>query len=169
MSVSDAQPISTANLKAAMQAAENKWGGGIPEARVLYYGVKNNTSDTITSGTTSTVTIDMDGYSAIVIVPADLIIGSTLVLKSDMKDGYYQWKYNINDGGYRFTLLPDGRWKISSENKYGRAGSKIAAIIGIKSSTKTTEVSTMSITSDQPISAGNLKAALDGLTGGGRS
>lgn len=144
-------------------------GGGIPEARVLYYGVKNNTSDTITSGTTSTVTIDMDGYSAIVIVPADLIIGSTLVLKSDMKDGYYQWKYNINDGGYRFTLLPDGRWKISSENKYGRAGSKIAAIIGIKSSTKTTEVSTMSITSDQPISAGNLKAALDGLTGGGRS
>lgn len=134
---------------------------------MLYYGVKNNASGTITSGTTSTVTIDMDGYSAIVIVPADLIIGSALVLKSDMKDGYYQWKYNINDGGYRFTLLPDGRWKIFSDNSYGGAGSKIAAIIGIKSSTKTTEVSTMSITSDQPISAGNLKAALDGLTGGG--
>lgn len=144
-------------------------GGGIPEARVLYYGVKNNTSDTITSGTTSTVTIDMDGYSAIVIVPADLIIGSTLVLKSDMKDGYYQFKYNINEGGYRFTLLPDGRWKIFSDNRYGGAGSKIAAIIGIKSSTKTTEVSTMSINSDQPISAANLKAVVEKLMGGGIS
>ncbi|WP_040362108.1 hypothetical protein [Collinsella tanakaei] len=133
---------------------------------MLYYGVKNNTSGTITSGTSSTVTIDMEGYRAIVIVPADATIGSELVLKSDMKDGYYQWRYNINDGGYKFTLLPDGRWKIFSNNRYGGAGSKIAAIIGIKSSTKITEVSTMSINSDQPISAGNLKAALDGLTGG---
>lgn len=144
-------------------------GGGIPEARVLYYGVKNNTSTTVTSGTDSTVTIDMDGYSAIVIVAAAPVSGSELVLKSDMKDGYYQWKYNINDGGYKFTLLPDGRWKIFSDNRFGGAGFEIAAIIGIKSSTKTTEVPTMSIASDQPISAGNLKAALDGLTGGGRS
>lgn len=27
MAVTNDQPISTANLKAAMQAAENKWGG----------------------------------------------------------------------------------------------------------------------------------------------
>ena len=50
---------------------------------------------------------------------------------------------------------------------------RIMNVIGKRKATtataNNTEVSTMSITSDQPISAGNLKAALDGLTGGGRS
>lgn len=91
---------------------------------------------------------------------------------------------NSDEKGFVPTRQQDGLWTLHAASRYN---GKVILLSdepqpGITrfcfkqiyawrdvTKTKTTEVSTMSINSDQPISAGNLKAALDGLTGGGRS
>lgn len=75
----------------------------------------------------------------------------------------------------RIDKQPNGLYTLSIQYGYGdsatQSGLRMVLVVGEgnQSTTKKTEVSTMSINSNQPISAGNLKAALDGLTGGGRS
>lgn len=86
------------------------------------------------------------------------------------------------DSSYCFVKLSkqaNGLWSLTvmesdyMDNPISTTMLRIMSVTGKRKATTAnanyTEVSTMSISNDQPISAGNLKAALDGLTGGGRS
>lgn len=88
---------------------------------------------------------------------------------------------NSDEKGFVPTRQQDGLWTLHAASRYNgnvdllpekpQSGisrwcfKQVYAWRDI-TKTRTTEVSTMAVTNDQPISAGNLKAALDGLTGG---
>lgn len=143
-------------------------GGGIPEARVLYY-LKYNSN---TNNGHSVSGLDLDRYADHIVIgyyQYKTVDHSSFIVPAPFYDGLeyvFTSKYALgfkkrSDGLYdlNFHSTSEGVWNDYMFN----------FVLGIKPTTKTTEVSTMSINSDQPISAGNLKAALDSLTGGGRS
>lgn len=163
----------------------NEVGGGIPEARTLFC------STDYANGPSSATGLDLDSFDrgSVVIVWLYRSPGtygmSTLnpvVLTAPPKDGHQEVVYTFQGSmmgtSVRYTRQPDGLWKIDI---VGPDGSTVTSnyplmlVVGLRtvsaraSEAKTTEVTRMTVSNDQPISAGNLKAALDGLTGGGRS
>lgn len=115
--------------------------------------------------------LDLDAYDVgVFLALANANCGNCFAMHKDISDGYEVNLYNSRDNGsFRFTKQSDGLWTVSHRHGISSYNdSHISLIVGVRTvkTTKKTEVSTMSITSGQPISAGNLKAALDGLTGG---
>ena len=120
---------------------------------------------------TSVPNLDLDAYDVgVFLALANANCGNCFAMHKDIADGYEVDLYNSRDNGsFRFTKQSDGLWTVSHRHGISSYNdSHISLIVGVRTvkTTKTTEVSTMSISNDQPISAGNLKAALDGLTGG---
>ena len=177
MPIAPDQPISTSNLKAAFDAAEMRWGG-LVDKRILYYdGYKEHKDnqkvtdvdldkwdDGVTVSIGYTAKYANTNFNYVEISPSMYVNGKTVSSVS---------------GSYCFVKLSkqaNGLWSLTvMESDYmdQPASTTMLRIMNVtgkrKATTATanyTEVSTMSITSDQPISAGNLKAALDGLTGG---
>ena len=143
-------------------------GGGIPEARVLFSGLVNTSSGITTAPSmkdwvTSVPNLDLDAYDVgVFLALANANCGNCFAMHKDIADGR-------DNGSFRFTKQSDGLWTVSHRHGISSYNdSHISLIVGVRTvkTTKTTEVSTMSISNAQPISAGNLKAALDGLTGG---
>ena len=153
-------------------------GGGLVDKRILYYdGYKEHKDnqkvtdvdldkwdDGVTVSIGYTAKYANTNFNYVEISPSMYVNGKTASSVS---------------GSYCFVKLSkqaNGLWSLTvMESDYmdQPASTTMLRIMNVtgkrKATTATanyTEVSTMSITSDQPISAGNLKAALDGLTGG---
>lgn len=153
-------------------------GGGLVDKRILYYdGYKEHKDnqkvtdvdldkwdDGVTVSIGYTAKYANTNFNYVEISPSMYVNGKTVSSVS---------------GSYCFVKLSkqaNGLWSLTvMESDYmdQPASTTMLRIMNVtgkrKATTATanyTEVSTMSITSDQPISAGNLKAALDGLTGG---
>lgn len=147
-------------------------GGGLVDYRVLYVGLgRENETNLVTD-------IDIDRYEALLASPKYTSVEGynsntrfTRIGKSYIADGaklFMNSDFSYDSAYLKCKKQQDGLWTfcVSDYEGYEYKEYALALLIGIKPSTKTTEVSTMTVTNDQPISAGNLKAALDGLTGG---
>lgn len=156
-------------------------GGGLVDKRILYYDGYREHKDK-----QKVTDVDLDKWDNGITVS----IGYTVKWANNQThyveispSMYVNGKTVSNDGSlYCFVKLlkqANGLWSLTvMESNYMDQPTKttmlrIMNVIGKRKATTATanytEVSTMSITSDQPISVGNLKVALDGLTGGGRS
>ena len=184
MPITSDQPVSTSNLKAAFDAAELRWGG-LVDYRFLYFG----TGITYIDLPVEINDIDLDKFDKMFCLMDSNISDFpdyAVEIRLPFTDGVFvrhSWG-NSDEKGFVPTRQQDGLWTLHAASRYN---GKVILLSdepqsGISrwcfkqvyawrdiTKTRTTEVSTMSITDDQPISAGNLKAALDGLTGGGRS
>ena len=123
---------------------------------------------------TSVPNLDLDAYDVgVFLALANANCGNCFAMHKDIADGYEVDLYNSGyNGSFRFTKQSDGLWTLS--HRHGISiynDSHISLIVGVRTvkTTKTTEVSTMAVTNDQPISAANLKAVVEKLMGGGIS
>ena len=185
MAVTDNQPISPSNLKAAFEAAEMRWGGGLVDYRFLYFNNKYSSYDL----PVEINNVDLDKFDKMFCLMKANFSNfpiSAVEIPLPFTDGEFVRisRNGSKDYGFVATKQDNGLWKLHAAGRYSGeiellpdepvSGSSrwcFKTVYAWRDITKTkkTEVSTMSITSDQPISAGNLKAALDSLTGGGRS
>lgn len=155
-------------------------GGGLRDSKVIALSLYNASIDKESNGLEEIADVDLDRFDKRIIVAIAPKNNPSLVKSvgdfgAPFKDGYESTFPSTSNDVLRIKKQDDGLYTLSIQYGYGDSatpsGYRMVLVVGEgnQSTTKTTEVSTMSITSDQPISAGNLKAALDGLTGGGRS
>ena len=185
MPIAPDQPISTSNLKAAFDAAEMRWGGGLVDYRFLFYG----TDKSVITAPVKIADLDLDKfdliYCKLIADISNVDSNNARKITLPFTDGVFVCHSSSRYTEYGFVPTRQGNclWTLRMARKDTKTGKvtllsdkynpsssrycfKLVYAWRDLTKTKTTEVSTMAVTNDQPISAGNLKAALDGLTGG---
>lgn len=155
-------------------------GGGLVDKRILYYDGFNEHKDK-----QKVTDIDLsawDGGVGVVIGYVKKYSNTDVFIVEVAPSMYVDGKVvdevsNTKKLAVLLSKQANGLWSITVQD-YNYLNQPVAttdlrlmSVTGKRSATVAnasyTEVSTMAVSDSQPISAGNLKAALDGLTGGG--
>lgn len=160
-------------------------GGGLVDYRFLYFDKRNTTYDL----PVEINDIDLDKFGKMFCLMKANISGFpdyAVEILLPFTDGVFvrhSWG-SSTEHGFVPTRQDNGLWTLHAASRYNEKVSllpkepqpgesrwcfKTVYAWRNITKTKTTEVSTMSITSDQPISAANLKAVVEKLMGGGIS
>lgn len=160
-------------------------GGGLVDYRFLYFD-KRNSTDALPVEISD---LDLDEFDKMFCLMEANFSGFpdyAVEIALPFTDGVFvrhSWG-NSDEKGFVPTRQDNGLWTLHAASRYngnvnllpekpqsGNSRWCFKTVYAWRdiSKTKTTEVQPMAVSDAQPISAGNLKAALDGLTGGGRS
>ena len=158
-------------------------GGGLVDYRFLYFGTGRTYNDL----PVEINDIDLDKFDKMFCLMDSNISDFpdyAVEIRLPFTDGVFvrhSWG-NSDEKGFVPTRQDNGLWTLHAASRYngnvnllpekpqsGNSRWCFKTVYAWRdiSKTKTTEVQPMAVSDAQPISAGNLKAALDGLTGGG--
>lgn len=155
-------------------------GGGLRDSKIIALSLHDSKLDPSAVGLEEITDVDLDRFDKRLIVGIALKNSPTLIksvgaFPAPFQSGFESTFPGTSRDVLRIDRQPNGLYTLRIQYGYGEiateSGYRMVFAIGDSkpSTTKTTEVPTMAINGDSPISAANFKAVVEKLMGGGIS